>query len=406
MKDTKIEKLIRAEERRQRETIDLIASENFVSKDVSVALGSVFTNKYAEGYPGRRYYAGVLNADALELETQRRALELFGLSPKKWSVNIQPLSGSPANLAIYLALVPKGGRMMGMRLDAGGHLTHGFAGSISGKFWDWKHYVLNSKTELLDYTEIMRTAKKWQPKLIVAGGSAYSRVIDWDVFRRIANGVGAILMIDLSHYAGLVAGRAYPSPFPYADVVMTTTHKTLRGPRGAMIFVKNEYAKAINRAIFPGVQGGPHLNQIAALGIALHEAGTPEFKKYAKQVVKNAHMLAKEIQKRGWRIVSGGTDSHLFTVDVGARGVRGNDAEKLLERAGMIVNREEIPNDTGGSRDPSGIRIGTPAVTTRGMKEKEMKTIAAWFDSILTKRNDAGIQKAAKNLCKRFILKN
>lgn len=406
MEDRKIQKLIRAEEKRQNETLNLIASENYVSQDVRAALGSVFTNKYAEGYPGRRYYAGVLNADALEMETQRRALKLFVRQPaerKKWSVNVQPLSGSPANLAIYLALVPKGERMMGMRLDAGGHLTHGFVGSISGKFWDWRHYALDPKTELLDYAEIMQTAKKWHPKLIVASGSAYSRIIDWKAFRRIADGVGAILMVDLSHYAGLVAGRAYPSPFPYADVVMTTTHKTLRGPRGAMIFSKNEYAKAINRSVFPGVQGGPHLNQIAALGVALCEADMQAFKKYTKQVVKNARVLAKELQKRGWRIVSGGTDSHLFTVDVGARGIRGGEGETLLECAGIITNREEIPYDIGGGKNPSGVRFGTPAVTTRGMKEREMEFIAELISRTLLKTmRDADIKNRVMKLCKRF----
>lgn len=403
MRDVTIRGLIRAEQKRQKETLDLIASENFISADVSVALGSVFSNKYAEGYPAKRYYAGTTIVDELETETQARALKLFGLSPKKWSVNVQPLSGSPANLAIYMALVPKGGRMLGMRLDAGGHLTHGFSGSASGKFWKWKHYALDPKTECLDYGEIARMAKKWKPKLIVAGGSAYAPVINWKKFRAIANSVGAIFMVDMSHLAGLVAGRAHPSPFPYADVVMTTTHKTLRGPRGAMIFSKTEYEKAIHHSVFPGVQGGPHMNQIAALAVTLREANTPAFKNYAKQVVCNAKAFAEELKKRGWRIVSGGTGTHLFTMDTGMRGVRGSDAEKLLERAGIIVNREELPNDTGGSRDPSGIRIGTPAVTTRGMKERDIKVVAGLVSELLFHPAEfPKIKKEVLKLAKRF----
>lgn len=411
MMDNVMRQLIAEEEKRQNNTIDLIASENYVSRNVREALGSAFTNKYAEGYPYARWYAGVEVADVLEREAQSRALKLFRLSPKKWSVNVQPLSGSPANLAVYLALVPKDERMMGMRLDAGGHLTHGFKGSISGKFWDWRHYAVNRSTELLDYEGIMREAKAWKPKLIIAGGSAYSRVIDWKAFRRIADSVGALLMVDLSHYAGLVAGGSYSSPFPVrggqalADIVMTTTHKTLRGPRGAMIFSRLELSKAIDRAVFPGVQGGPHLNQIAALGVALKEAGSSAFRAYAKQTVKNARALAKELQKYGWRIVSGGTDSHLFTVDTGVRSVRGGDAEKLLERVGIITNREEIPFDTGGAKDPSGVRLGTPAVTTRGMKEKEMKIIAGLIHKTLTEPYSRSIKESVQKLCRKFPLK-
>lgn len=406
MKDITIRTLIRDEEKRQRETIDLIASENFVSRDVGEALRSVFTNKYAEGYPGKRYYAGVKVADALERETQARALKLFIPQPasrNKWSVNVQPLSGSPANLAVYLALVPKGSRMIGMRLDAGGHLTHGFSGSASGKFWKWKHYALDSKTEKLDYKAIAHMAKAWKPKLIVAGGSAYAPFINWRQFRRIADSVGALLLVDASHIAGLIAGGVHPSPFPYADVVMMTTHKTLRGPRGAVIFSKEEFKKAINRAVFPGVQGGPHLNQIAALAIALREADSPAFKRYARQIVRNATAFSAELKKLGWRIVSGGTQTHLFTVDTGSRGVRGNDAEKLLERAGIIVNREEIPGDPGGPKDPSGIRIGTPAVTTQGMKEREMKQIAHLMSELLLHPEQIRpIGKAVVKLTKRF----
>ena len=384
MKDKEIERLIKLEERRQKGVVNLIASENYISKDVLRALGSVFTNKYAEGYPAKRYYGGNEVVDKVENLAKERALKLFKLSSKKWSVNVQPYSGSPANLAVYLALVPLGKKIMGMSLPMGGHLTHGHKVSATGKLWDWIHFGVSKKTELLDYDEIRRIARREKPKMIVAGFTAYSRVIDFKKLRKIANETKAIFMVDMSHFAGLVAGGAYPSPFLYADVVTTTTHKTLRGPRAAMIFSKKEFSQAIDKAVFPGLQGGPHINQIAAVAVALKEAMSPHFKKYARQVVKNARALAGELQKKGWRIISGGTDSHLFLVDTWARGISGKIAQELLEAQKIIVNKNTIPYDTRFPFDPSGIRIGTPAVTTKGMKEKDMQKIAEKIDVILS----------------------
>lgn len=390
MRDKQIARLIKREEVRQKKAINLIASENFVSPDVLRALGSVFTNKYAEGYPGARYYGGNEVVDELEDLVKARALKLFKLSPKTWAVNVQPYSGSPANLAVYHALVPVGEKIMGMALDMGGHLTHGHKASITGKLWKPVQYGVDKKTERLDYNTILKLAKREKPKLIVTGYTAYSRIIDFKKFRKIADAAGAILMVDMSHFAGLVAGGTYPSPFLYADVVTTTAHKTLRGPRAALIFSKHEYAKAIDKAVFPGFQGGPHENQIAAVGIVLYEAMQPSFKKYVRQVVKNAKTLAAGLQKLGWRIVSSGTDTHLFLVDTMARhayrqagGISGKEASGKLERAGIIVNKNMIPYDTRKPSDPSGIRIGTPAVTTHGMKEKDMKKLAQKISNIL-----------------------
>src|SRR3989344_5788788 len=323
MKDKEIERLIKLEEKRQRGAINLIASENYVSKDVLRALGSVFTNKYAEGYPGKRYYGGNEIVDKVENLAKERALKLFGLSPKKWSVNVQPYSGSPANSAVYLALVPIGARIMGMSLSMGGHLTHGHKVSATGKLWNWVHFGVNKKTEMLDYNEIRRMTKREKPKMIVAGFTAYSRTIDFKKLRKICDEVRALFMVDMSHFAGLVAGGAYPSPFKYADVVMTTTHKTLRGPRAAIIFSRKEFSAATDKAVFPGLQGGPHINQIAAVAVCLKEAMSPSFKKYARQVIKNSKALALSLSRCGWPIVSGGTDSHLFLVDTWARGLSG-----------------------------------------------------------------------------------
>ncbi len=371
------------EERRQKGVINLIASENYVSKDVLRALGSVFTNKYAEGYPGARYYGGNEIVDKVENLAKERALKLFKLSNKKWSVNVQPYSGSPANLAVYLALVPFGSKIMGMSLSMGGHLTHGHRVSATGKLWKWVHFGVNKKTEILDYDEIRKMARREKPKMIVAGFTAYSRVIDFKKLRKICDESKAILMVDMSHFAGLVAGGAYPSPFPYADIVTTTTHKTLRGPRAAMIFSRKEFSEVINRAVFPGLQGGPHMNNIAAMAVCLKEAMNPAFKKYARQIVKNTKVLACELQKHGWRIISGGTDSHLFLVDTWSRGLSGKIAQELLEAEKIIVNKNTIPYDTRSPMDPSGIRIGTATVTTQGMKEKDMIKIAQKIDKIL-----------------------
>lgn len=396
MKDKQVEKLIKKEEKREQSVVNLIASENYVSGDVLRALGSVLTNKYAEGYPGRRYYGGNTVIDEVERLCQTRALKLFKLSPKKWHVNVQPLSGSPANLAVYTALLPSDGtgKIMGMTLSHGGHLTHGHSVSASGKFWKQIPYGVAKRTERLDYDELMTIAKREKPNIIVAGFTAYPRTIDWKKIRSVAdavghnpsNGRGAYLMVDMSHIAGLVAGGAHSSPFSYADIVTTTTHKTLRGPRGAMIFVKKDARgldAKIDKAVFPGLQGGPHENAIAAVAVALWEASHPEFKRYAKQVVKNASILAHELKTFGWRIVSSGTDNHLLLVDTWANGIAGKEASEKLERAGIIVNMNTIPFDTRKPMDPSGIRLGTAAETTRGAKEKDMKKLAQRIDQVL-----------------------
>jgi len=388
MKDKQIQKLIKLEKERQVKTTSLIASENFVSEDVLQALGSEFTNKYSEGYPGKRYYGGQTYTDKVEILCQERALKLFKLSPKKWAVNVQPLSGSPANLAVYTALVPQGGKIMGMSLDHGGHLTHGHKVSATGKFWNQIPYGVDKDSEILNYGEIRKIAIENKPNIIVAGYTAYPRKINFKKFREIADACGAILMIDMSHFAGLVAGGVYDSPFKYADVVTTTTHKTLRGPRGAMIFSKRdarEFPKLIDKAVFPGLQGGPHMNQIAATAIALKEADSASFKKYAIQVIKNAKTLAEELSGLGWRIISGGTDTHLILVDVwmNGTGMSGADASSRLEKEGIVVNKNTIPNETHSPFDPSGIRLGTPAITTRGAKEKDIKKLAIKIDKIL-----------------------
>lgn len=390
MKDKEIGRLIGEEKKRQKSVVNLIASENYVSRDVLDALGSELTNKYAEGYPGHRYYGGNEISDKVENLCKARALKLFKLSPRKWHVNVQALSGSPANLAVYLALVPPGGTIMGMSLSEGGHLTHGHKVSATGKFWKAVQYGVNPKTEKIDYEVVKRLAKKERPSIIVAGFTAYPRAVDFNKFRKIADVCKAYLMVDMSHTAGLVAGGALPSPFPYADVVTTTTHKTLRGPRSAIIFSKidnRELYKKIDKAIFPGLQGGPHLNQIAAISVALKEAATPSFKTYAKQVIKNTKALADELKRLGWRIVSGGTDTHLALVDtwMDGKGVSGKEASDRLEKAGIIVNKNTIPGEKRSPMDPSGIRIGTAAETTRGRKESDMKVLARKIDAILKK---------------------
>lgn len=385
MRDKAIERLIKVERSRQKRVINLIPSENYVSQDVLAALGSEFNNKYAEGYPAKRYYGGNEVVDEVEKLCQARALKLFKLKPSEWTVNVQPLSGSPANLAVYAALVPLGGKIMGMRLDHGGHLTHGHKVSFTGKVWNWVHYGVDRDSELLDYAAIREQAVKEKPALIVAGFTAYPHIIDFKKFREIANACGALLMVDMSHFAGLVAGGVYPSPFPYADVITTTTHKTLRGPRAAMIFARTKLAPNVDKAVFPGLQGGPHINQIAGVAVALAEAATAGFKKYAKQVVTNARVLATELEKLGWRVVGGGTETHLLLLDTWTRGVTGQAASDALERAGIIVNKNTIPFDTRGPMDPSGIRLGTPAETTRGKKQADMKKLARKIDAVLTK---------------------
>jgi len=388
MKDLQIKKLIAAEQKRQKSVVNLIASENYVSDDVLEALGSELTNKNAEGYPSKRYYGGNGVIDQVEQLAIDRALKLFRLDPKKWHANVQALSGSPANLAVYAALVPVGGKIMGLKLSSGGHLTHGQSVSLTGKLWKQIPYEVDPKTELLNYKTIKEIAMKEKPDIIVAGFTAYPRIVDFKKFRAIANVCGALLHIDMSHTAGLVAGEVYPSPFPYADTVMTTMHKTLRGPRSAIIFSKRdnrELDKKIDKMIFPGLQGGPHENAIAAVAVALQEAMTPAFKKYAQQTVKNATAMAAELQKLGWHIISGGTDSHLILMDtwMNGKGISGKDAEIALEKAGIIVNKNAIPHDPRGVLDPSGIRLGTAAETTRGKKEKDMVAIAQKINKVL-----------------------
>jgi glycine hydroxymethyltransferase len=390
MKDTQVKNLILKEDARQKKVINLIASENYVSKDVLEALGSTLTNKYAEGYPGRRYYGGNEIIDQVENLCIERALKLFGIDAKKWHCNVQALSGSPANFAIYSALVPLGGKIMGMKLTSGGHLTHGHPLSMTGKLWKPIQFTLDAKTEMINYKELEKLAIAEKPDIIVAGFTAYPRTVDFKKFRAIANKCGALLHVDMSHFGGLVAGGVYPTPFPYADSVMTTTHKSLRGPRHALMFVKKdkrELDKKLDKMVIPGLFGGPHENTIAAVAIALKEANTPLFKSYTKQVVKNAATLANELQKLGWHIISGGTDSHLILMDtwMNGTGIPGKVASERLEKANIIVNMNTIPGETRSPMDPSGIRLGTCAETTRGKKEKDMIAIARKIDQILRK---------------------
>ena len=373
--DIEVYNSIKKEEQRQNDHIELIASENFVSKAVLEAMGSCLTNKYAEGYPNARYYNGCENIDEIESLAIERAKELF----KAEHANVQPHSGSNANLAVFLACLNAGDTFMGMSLTAGGHLSHGAPFNVSGKIFNCVPYGLNAETELLDYDEIERLALKHKPKLIVAGGSAYSRFIDFKRFREIADKVNAKLMVDMAHIAGLVAAGVHPSPIPYADFVTTTTHKTLRGPRGGMILCKKEYAKIIDKAVFPCLQGGPLEHVIAAKAVMLKEALSPEFKEYQKQVVKNAKVLGDELLKYGFKLVSGGTDNHLLLVDLTPFKTNGRDVANLLHKANITCNKNGIPNEKQPLSITSGIRLGTPAVTTRGMKEEEMKQIASFI---------------------------
>ena len=407
MKDKEIERLIKAEEKRQKSVINLIPSENYVSDDILRALGSVLNNKYSEGYPGARYYGGNAIIDKVEELCRKRALKLFKLDLNQWHANVQPLSGSPANFAVYSALVPIGGKIMGLLLSSGGHLTHGQKMSMTGKIWKQVPYEVDSKTETLDYEALKKLAMEEKPNIIVAGYTAYPRFVDWKKFREIADAVGlpdgrqAILMVDMSHMAGLVAGGVYPSPFPYADVVTTTTHKTLRGPRGAVIFCKKELADKIDKAVFPGMQGGPHNNVTAAKAVCFWEASRPSFKKYALQVVKNARVLADELTILGFTLVGGGTDSHLILVDLRPLGIPGGEAEKSLEAVGIIANRNTVPGDASPF-NPSGLRLGTPALTTRGMQETEMKEVAKMIHGAIAHKEVSKIKKEVLALAKKF----
>lgn len=403
IQDKTINNLLQKEKERQLEGLELIASENYVSESVLECMGSILTNKYSEGYPGKRYYKGNEYIDKIEKEAIQRAKELFGAQ----HVNVQPYSGSPANLAVHYALLEPGDRTLGMSLDSGGHLTHGFKVSISGKYFNSRSYGVNEKG-YIDYDEVLKIAKEHKPKLIWAGFSAYSRIIDWKEFRKIADEVGAYLVADIAHVAGLVATGLYPSPVGIADVVTTTTHKTLRGPRGAIIMCKEEYAQDIDKAVFPGLQGGPHNHITAGIAVALKEASTKEFKKYSKQVISNAKTLSQELSKMGYKIVSGGTDNHLFLVDLtnsGLGDIGGEEASTVLEKANITVNKNTIPNDSRKPWDPSGVRIGTPALTTRGMKEKEMIKVAKYIDKVLKNRDDEKIIKKVREDIKKFTSK-
>jgi glycine hydroxymethyltransferase len=389
--DPEVFELCRAEERRQAEKIRLIPSENYVSKAVLEASGTVFTNKYSEGYPGKRYYEGQDFVDPLEQLTIDRAKGLFGAA----HANVQPYSGSPANLAVYLAFLKPGDKVMGLALPMGGHLTHGWNVSITGKFFTPVQYGVRKDTGRLDYDEIRDLAKKERPALLWAGGTAYSRLWDFETMASIARDVGARFCADIAHIAGLVAGGVHPSPVPHADVVTTTTHKTLRGPRGGMILCRTEHAQAIDRAVFPGLQGGPHVHNTAALAVALKEAAQPSFKEYAKRVVSNARALAAELMARGFDVVSGGTDNHLILIDLTSKKVAGKVAARALDKAGIELNYNSVPYDTRKPFDPSGIRLGSPAVSSRGMGEPEMKQIAAWMDRVVSDPTD---ETAAKVL--------
>jgi glycine hydroxymethyltransferase len=404
--DKEVAEIIKHEVKRNRETLLMIASENYADEAILQAQGSVFTNKYAEGYPGKRFYQGVGNSDDIEQLAIDRAKKLFGAE----HANVQPHSGSQTNQAVYLAMLKPGDSLLGMNLAAGGHLTHGAPASSSGKLYQAHSYGVNKDTFLLDYDEISRTAQEVKPKIIVTGASAYPRAIDFKKFREIADSVGALLLADMAHYAGLVAAKLYPDPVPYCDFVTTTTHKTLRGPRGGLILCKEKYAKAINSAVFPGLQGGPLMHVVAAKAICFGEAMKPAFTEYQRQVIKNAQVLAQELINKGYKVLTGGTDCHLILVDLRTNNLTGKDAALALEKAGITLNKNGVPFDTQNPFITSGIRIGTPAITTRGMKEKEITLIAGWIDDVLKNINNEAVIKAAgekvKKLCSRFPVYN
>jgi glycine hydroxymethyltransferase len=385
--DPQIAAAIDDETRRQHEGLELIASENFVSEAVLEAMGSVFTNKYAEGYPGKRYYGGCEFADIVENLARDRAKQLFGAE----HANVQPHAGSQANMAAYSAVIQPGDTILGLNLAHGGHLTHGHHLNFSGKTYRIVPYGVTKETETIDYDDLEKLAEKENPKLIIGGGSAYPRIIDFARMRQIADKVGALFLVDMAHFAGLVAGGVHPSPVPHAHIVTSTTHKTLRGPRAGMILSKQEFAAAIDKVVFPGMQGGPLVHIIAAKAVCFREALQPEFRDYAKQVVANAKVLAEALAAEGFRIISGGTDTHLMLVDVFSKGMFGSEAEKALGEAAITVNKNAIPFDVNPPMKPSGIRIGTPALTTRGMKEAEMRQVGRWIAEALNGRTDASV---------------
>jgi glycine hydroxymethyltransferase len=402
--DPQVAEAIDNETRRQHEGLELIASENFVSEAVLEAMGSVFTNKYAEGYPGKRYYGGCEYADVVEELGRSRAKELFGAE----YANVQPHAGSQANMEAYSAVLQPGDTILGLNLAHGGHLTHGHHLNFSGKTYKIVPYGVTKETETLDYDELEKLAEKEHPKMIVGGGSAYPRIIDFARMRQIADKVGALFLVDMAHFAGLVAGGVHPSPVPHAHIVTSTTHKTLRGPRAGMILAKAEFGPAIDKVVFPGMQGGPLVHIMAAKAVCFHEAMQPEFRDYARQVVANAKVLADTLAAEDFRVISGGTDTHLMLIDVFSKGMLGSEAEKALGEAGITVNKNAIPFDVNPPMKPSGVRIGTPALTTRGMKEGEMRQVGQWISEALQHRTDAAalseIRKQVLGLAEAFPL--
>ncbi len=396
--DPEVYDLIKAEERYDFETVRLIPSENYASAAVIEALGSVLTNKYSEGYAGKRYYEGQRYVDTLEELAIARAQSLFGVD----HANVQPYSGSPANMAAYYALLQPGDTIMGLSLPHGGHLTHGWNVNFSARFYKSVQYVVDRKTQLIDYDAVRAQAKEVRPKVIVCGATAYPRLFDFKVFGEIAKEVGAYFMADIAHIAGLIAAGAHPSPAPYADVITTTTHKTLRGPRGAMIMCRGQYAADIDRAVFPALQGGPHDHTTAAIAVALKEAASPEFKEYGAQIVRNARAMAGELLERGFDLVTGGTDNHLILIDLTNKGVTGKKASKALDRAGIVVNANTVPYDPRKPFSPSGIRIGSPAVTSRGMKEADLRRIVAWMDEVVASPDDEATLERVGNEVREF----
>jgi len=400
--DPEVAAAIRGEEERQRMTLELIASENYASPAVLAAMGSVMTNKYAEGYPRARYYGGCQHMDTVEELARQRAKALFGAD----HANVQPHSGAQANMAAYFALMKPGDVAMGMSLSHGGHMTHGLAVNFSGQLYKFVPYGVHPETELLDYDEMARIARECRPKVIVVGASAYPRIIDFARCREVADAVGAYLLVDMAHIAGLIAVGLHPSPTPYAHVITSTTHKTLRGPRSGFILCTADLAQKIDRAVFPGTQGGPHMHIIAAKAVCFHEAMQPEFRRYQERVLENARTLAEELMRLGFRVVSGGTDTHLLLVDVGAKGLTGRDAERALEEVGITVNKNTIPFDTRPPAVTSGIRLGTPALTTRGFGPQEMRRIARFIADILDNPGDEAIARRVaaevEEMCRSF----
>ena len=402
MYDPEVGSAMAEEQARQKRNLELIASENIVSPAVMAAMGSLLTNKYAEGYPGKRYYGGCYAVDKVEEIARKRACELFGAE----HANVQPHSGAQANMAVYFAMLTPGDTVMGMNLNEGGHLTHGSPVNISGKYFNFVPYGVDSETHRIDYDKVLEIAKECKPKMIVAGASAYPRIIDFAKFREIADEVGALLMVDMAHIAGLVAAGVHPNPVPYCDFVTTTTHKTLRGPRGGMILCKEKYAKAIDKAIFPGTQGGPLMHIIAAKAVCLGEALKPEFKEYGKQIVKNCKALADGLVKRGCKLVSGGTDNHVLLMDLRDTGVTGKELEARLDDCYITVNKNTIPNEPLSPFVTSGVRIGTAAVTTRGLKEEDCDKIAEYITLVLNdyEGNKDKVRAGVEEICKKYPL--